>query len=42
MKNIELSSAYAKKRGAPKLLDVSNFMIRTKKRTFEFLTNNFI
>ena len=39
--NIELSSAYAKKRGAPKLLRRIEFYDKDKKRTFEFLTNNF-
>ena len=38
---IELSSAHAKKRGAPKLLRRIEFYDTDKKRTFEFLSNNF-
>ncbi|TPU12503.1 IS4 family transposase, partial [Acinetobacter baumannii] len=38
---IELSSAYAKKRGAPELLRRIEFYDTDKKRTFEFLSNNF-
>lgn len=38
---IELSSAYAKKRGAPKLLRRIEFYDTDKNRTFEFLSNNF-
>lgn len=39
--SIELCSDYAKKRGAPKLLRRIEFYDKAKKRTFEFLTNNF-
>ncbi|EPF75563.1 hypothetical protein F945_01228 [Acinetobacter rudis CIP 110305] len=39
--HIELSSDYAKKRGAPKLLRRVEFYDADKKRTFEFLSNNF-
>ena len=35
------SSDYAKKRGAPKLLRHIAFYDAEKKRTFEFLSNNF-
>ena len=38
---IELSSAHAKKRGAPELLRRIEFYDTDKKRTFEFLSNNF-
>lgn len=38
---IELSSAHAKKRGAPKQLRRIEFYDTDKKRTFEFLSNNF-
>ena len=38
---IELSSAHAKKRGAPKLLRRIEFYDADKNRTFEFLSNNF-
>ena len=38
---IELSSEYAKKRGAPELLRRIEFYDTDKKRTFEFLSNNF-
>ena len=38
---IELSSAHAKKRGVPKLLRRIEFYDTDKKRTFEFLSNNF-
>ncbi len=38
---IELSSTHAKKRGAPKLLRRIEFYDVEKKRTFEFLSNNF-
>ena len=39
--HIELNSDYAKKRGAPKLLKRIEFYDFEKKRTFEFLSNNF-
>ena len=39
--HIELSRDYAKKRGAPKLLRRIAFYDAEKKRTFEFLSNNF-
>lgn len=39
--HIELSSDYAKKRGAPKLLRRIAFYDAEKKWTFEFLSNNF-
>lgn len=39
--HIELSSTYARKRGAPKLLRRIEFYDTEKKRTFEFLSNNF-
>lgn len=38
---IELSSAHAKKRGAPKQLGRIEFYDADKQRTFEFLSNNF-
>jgi len=38
---IELSSAHAKKRGAPELLRRIEFYDTDKKRTYEFLSNNF-
>ena len=38
---IELSNAHAKKRGAPELLRRIEFYDTDKKRTFEFLSNNF-
>ena len=38
---IELSSTHAKKRGAPRLLRRIEFYDAEKKRTFEFLSNNF-
>lgn len=38
---IELSSEHAKKRGAPKLLRRIEFYDVQKRRTFEFLSNNF-
>jgi len=38
---IELSSAHAKKRGAPKQLRRIEFYDADKQRTFEFLSNNF-
>ncbi len=40
MNILKLSSDYAKKRGAPKRLRRIEFMMK-KKRTFEFLSNNF-